>query len=335
MRAIKVGPVAPVHYENLARSQISLGKLDSAEATLDRCTQQFPRNVQCPGFRILFEWMRGRYDSMGVQMARLDSRLTEPSIRSQVALFRADYARLRGRIREADQLTARANELATQSGARGEILWRALNDALDAAWFFGDSARALRLLDDALAREPISRISMTEAPYVGFVDAYALAGRPDRARALLAEWETRRQTAPSIRDSTRAHEMRGFIALFTAQYAQAQTELRAADQIGCRICNAPMLARAYDLDGKPDSAIVVYERFLSTPYLDRTQVDGAFVPAVHKRLGELYEARGQRDKALAHYRAFIELWKDADPELQPKVTDARQRMALLTKGRDR
>ena len=129
--------------------------------------------------------------------------------------------------------------------------------------------------------------------------------------------------------------MRGFIALFTKQYARAQTELRAADQIGCRICNAPMLARAYDLDGKPDSAIVVYERFLSIPYLDRTQVDGAFVPAVHKRLGELYEARGQRDKALAHYRAFIELWQDADPELQPKVTDARQRMALLTKGRDR
>ena len=175
---------------------------------------------------------------------------------------------------------------------------------------------------------------MTEAPYTLVIEAYALAGRPDRARALLAEWDGRRRTSPSISDSLSAHQMRGFIALFTKQYAQAETELRAADQVGCPICNAPMLARAYDLDGKPDSAIVVYERFLSTPFLDRTQVDGAFVPAVHKRLGELYDARGQRDKALAHYRAFIDLWKDADQELQPKVTSARQRVAVLTRGTD-
>ena len=33
-------------------------------------------------------------------------------------------------------------------------------------------------------------------------------------------------------------------------------------------------------------------------------------------------------------RTFIDLWKDADPELQPKVTDARQRVAALTRGTD-
>jgi hypothetical protein len=55
---------------------------------------------------------------------------------------------------------------------------------------------------------------------------------------------------------------------------------------------------------------------------------------VHKRLGELYEAKEQREKAIAHYRTFIELWKSADPELQPKVTDAKQRVAALTRGTD-
>jgi hypothetical protein len=29
------------------------------------------------------------------------------------------------------------------------------------------------------------------------------------------------------------------------------------------------------------------------------------------------------------YRAFIELWKNADTELQPRVNDARQRLARL------
>ncbi len=40
---------------------------------------------------------------------------------------------------------------------------------------------------------------------------------------------------------------------------------------------------------------------------------------------------GQWDE---HYRAFIELWKDADPELQPRVATARQRLRKLT-GTDR
>ena len=63
-------------------------------------------------------------------------------------------------------------------------------------------------------------------------------------------------------------------------------------------------------------------------------MDGVFLPVVHQRLGELYEAKGARERALAHYRLFLELWKDADPELQPRVTDARQRVAALTRGTD-
>jgi len=301
---------------------------------LDRCIQQYPRNLQCPGYRMLFEWVRGRYDSTGAQMARIEPKIADPSVRSQAVAFRTDLARLHGRLREAKQLGDRSLDLATQAGMRGEDLWKALYDAMDAAWFLGDSARAVRLLDDALAREPVGRLAMSEAPYTQIVSLYAVAGRPDRARSAMAEWDARRRTSPSVRDSALAHEMRGYLALNAKQYAQAQMEFRAADLVGCPICNAAMLARAYDLDGKPDSAITVYERFLNTPVLERTVADAIFLTGVHKRLGELYEAKGQREKALAHYRTFIELWKDADPELQPRVTDARQRVAGLTKGTD-
>ena len=334
VRAIRVGPVAPVHYENLARSQILLGKLDSAQATLERCIQQYPRNMQCPAYRILFEWVRGRYDSMGIQLARIEPKLTEPTMRAQAIGYEADYARLRGRLREAKRQSDRSIDMAAQLGMRGGVLNKAMTEALDVAWFYGDSTRAIRLIDDALARDPIGRLSMGEAPYTALVDLYAFAGRPDRARSVMAEWETRRRISPSLRDSSHAHEMRGSLALNAKQYAQAQAELRAADAVGCPICNAAMLARAYDLDGKPDSAITIYERYLNTPILERTGVDGVFLPAVHKRLGELYEAKGQRDKALAHYHVFLDLWKDADPELQPKVTDTKQRVAALTRGTD-
>ncbi len=39
---------------------------------------------------------------------------------------------------------------------------------------------------------------------------------------------------------------------------------------------------------------------------------------------------GNTDKAIENYRAFIELWKNADADLQPRVADARKRLARLT-----
>jgi hypothetical protein len=50
---------------------------------------------------------------------------------------------------------------------------------------------------------------------------------------------------------------------------------------------------------------------------------------MYKRLGELYEAKGDTKKAGAYYAAFLDLWKNADPELQPKVQDVKRRLAAL------
>ena len=47
------------------------------------------------------------------------------------------------------------------------------------------------------------------------------------------------------------------------------------------------------------------------------------------RLGELYEARGDRKRAREYYEKFVTLWKDADPELQPGVKEVRGRLAKL------
>jgi hypothetical protein len=47
------------------------------------------------------------------------------------------------------------------------------------------------------------------------------------------------------------------------------------------------------------------------------------------RQAEIYDQRGDRAQAAQHYRKFIELWRDADPELQASVTKARARLAEL------
>jgi eukaryotic-like serine/threonine-protein kinase len=333
-RAVRIGPVAPVHYQNLAEAQVARGKLDAASGTLAACTKSFPRNVNCPALELLVQWNRGQFDSVGARMAALEPQIADPAMRARVVFVRADLARLQGKLKEASREAARAFDLVAQSGRKGAPLSLAVAEALQTAFYFGDGARATRIVDEALAKDPIGRLSVSEAPYADVVVAYALAGRADKARAMMTQWDTRRAAEPAIEDSIRAYAMQGHIALAEHRLADAQREFRAADSRGCPICSAPMLGRAYDVAGNADSAIAVFERFLSTPMMDRSGVDGPFRPVVHQRLGELYEAKGEREKALGHYRAFLDLWKDADPELQPRVTDARQRIAALTRGTD-
>ena len=334
VRAVAVGPVATVHYRNLARAQAANGQLDSVRTTIEGCRRVFPKNVECDAIRGFLQWQLGQFDSVAVTMKGMDPRVTDPATRAQLVFIQADLARVRGKLAEATRYTDDGEDMLQRAGYSAPALVRSALTALDLAWFRDDTADARRQLDDALARTPLRTLATTEAPYLEIVLAYAMAGRPDKARTLLAEWEGRRSEAPNIRDSIFAQRMRGVIAIAERKYGEAQAHLRATEQSGCPICDLPMLGRAYDLSANPDSAIAVYARYLDTPFLDRVETDGLFLPGVHKRLGELYEAKGQRDKALEQYRLFIDLWKDADPALQPKVTDARQRVAALTRGTD-
>ena len=128
----------------------------------------------------------------------------------------------------------------------------------------------------------------------------------------------------------------GNLSQAAGRHADAVQAFREADEAGFAYAHVALMANAYDLAGNTDSAIVVYDRFLNRKMSPPSQlrVEGRFLPGVHKRLGELYDARGDRAQALRHYRSFIELWKDADPALQPKVQDARRRVADLTRGTD-
>lgn len=53
----------------------------------------------------------------------------------------------------------------------------------------------------------------------------------------------------------------------------------------------------------------------------------------HRRRGELHEERGAAADAARHYARFVEIWRDADPELQPVVRDVRDRLGRLLPDR--
>lgn len=87
--------------------------------------------------------------------------------------------------------------------------------------------------------------------------------------------------------------------------------------------------RAHDLAGQSASALAVYARYAATSEFGKLGTDALYLGPSLRRLGELYEAKGDRDNAIAQYTRFVELWKDADPELQPHVNDVRARLRRL------
>jgi serine/threonine protein kinase/tetratricopeptide (TPR) repeat protein len=87
-----------------------------------------------------------------------------------------------------------------------------------------------------------------------------------------------------------------------------------------------VLARAYRKAGNLDKAIEVYRKLLT---FDPAGQDRRIrIPIYHYRLGRLYEEKGLKDQAAEQYRVFLELWKNADPDL-PEPADAKRRLAGL------
>ena len=63
----------------------------------------------------------------------------------------------------------------------------------------------------------------------------------------------------------------------------------------------------------------------------RMSLDRWLLAPTFKRLGELYEAKGDNARAVSHYSAFVRLWEHADPDMQPKVAEVRARLERLSK----
>ena len=88
-----------------------------------------------------------------------------------------------------------------------------------------------------------------------------------------------------------------------------------------------------DVAGQADSSLHYWEGYLKTTW-GIPNIDANSLPLAYRRLGELYEQRGNREQALDYYGRFVDLWKGADFELQSVVTEVKNRMARLAGERE-
>ena len=87
---------------------------------------------------------------------------------------------------------------------------------------------------------------------------------------------------------------------------------------------AQLLARR----GQTDKAIEEYRLLMTTG--PGTGLRRLINPIYHFRVAGLYEKKGDKAKAIEHYKKFLEIWKNADPDL-PEPGLAKARLAALEK----
>ena len=215
------------------------------------------------------------------------------------------------------------------SNDTASLLLSEVNEALMRSEFGGDANAAARL-DPVLRDGRLNALLPLDRPYSALVTTLAATGRTADAKRVLSEWTASMPPDLARVQGWRIATARGEVLLAEKNGVGALAAFRAGDSTGCVPCAWPNYARAYDLMGKRDSAIVWYEKYLaSSSVLLSNAAHARLLAQAYRRLGELHEDAGHTKEALQRYSDFVALWKNADASLQPAVKAAKERIARL------
>ena len=328
-RAIANGPL----YQNfmgltgvLAR-QAKWAEADSAHAEFERIFPDHPEMLrQKYGLRSAM----GDYEAAEAALDRRDEILGDGSLRV-TAFPRSWLFEVRGRAAEAMRIHRGRIEREERDGNTLDVL-RSAYFLAELEVRYGMSAeRASAALRETLDRYPLSVLPAVDRPYSQLAELYRLLDRPEEVRRVRDQW-----AAAANRSEIGRHLWDGHVAMAEERWADAIEAYRAsgvtASSTGGGLFD---IADAFDRMGEPDSALAIYETAMNAPSLGRFSSSKQSIAGAYRRMGEIHEAKGDVDKAVEYYNLFVELWENADPQLQPVVDDLRGRIERLVGERGR
>ena len=326
VRGLAVAPTQWALYVNAMQAQVARGKDADAARTAGLLAQRAPGNPMVHFVRIFLAAARREYDRAEVETQALAQSTRDPTWQAGTAGALAAINLVRGKLAVAEAQFRRAMAVDEQRGVPGKYIEDAIGIAIMDVHYRKAPDAGRREVEEALRRHPLASIPAEDRPYLALAFLYADAGRPDRARQILAEYEA------AVPEGVRRGQSSRYGVAAHIAFAEGRTQdairdyRRWYDEDGCAVCGLFLLARAYERAGQRDSAVAVYERAVTTPGYFRAFEESATLGPTYRRLGELYEERGDTSRARDYYGRFVELWKDADAELQPSVREVRQKL---------
>ena len=331
---IRLNPGSQLYQANLLNALNEQGKYEALDSAIASLIAKYPQNTQYRWEAI--DLMRDRGQIEDLRKVLDSARSTQDSVGRRQALFAlTNLARDFGKLKEADRLQREV----TDPNQPGAALLRALAQLSDVVRAKKPVDAEVRAVEAALARNPIQGDQVRNGLHFSTASTFANAGRVDRARAMLKQFDAEVTDTALKRDLTPAlHRALASIARAEKKWSEAAAEFRKADRHAdgypansCTEC-LPRVLLGLFLDAElPDSAIAAYEAYRKTPYGSR-RLEGPDLginAAMLEKLAKMFEIKGDTARAAEHYRQFIERWKDADPEFQPRVKAARERLAKL------
>jgi tetratricopeptide (TPR) repeat protein len=320
---------------NLVAVQTQLGKTDEAFASLEAFEGHFG---PAQSLRTRVQFALGEFDDAEAQLLQRLEGEGDPASRSELGQLALIHL-IRGKFEEFERLWADRVAFVESTGNLAYTLRLQVWERARAHLLVrNDTAAAIAVALEASSGPTLARDQTTPVLELMLAQFWAQAGDLDLARAQTERYESVVPEGEQHRHLKRLLEVEGRIQLGEGDREEAiRTLRRAVDHpdppFYCTQCPVVALGEVYDALGQTAAAIEQYERFGKSRWIfgQEGTLDPLYLPRTHERLAQLYEELDDTTRAVEHHQAFVDLWRDADPELQARVEAAREAIQRLSR----
>ena len=320
----------PIELGNVMFTQVRLGRFEEALQTAAIGHRLHPASASFYFGELGVAWNQEDYEAVLEKVTELKNDLPDDAgaqIGGEFGL--ANLAWQQGRLEDAlEHARDGTAQIRRTNPSNGRYDW-------STAWVTlqerADTSGAARFVEEMLAEQPLDELEPLDRPYFAFVRFYSAIGDEARARAMMAAFHDAVPDAPDGRWVDDEAAMKAQLAQVASRYDEAIDHWMRLRELepGCDDCGFEGIARAHDAAGRYDEAIEWYRRDLEVARWGRPPNR----PMIFERLGQLYDETGDLENAAVYFARFVELWAEADLELQPRVRAAQARLEEIVRER--
>lgn len=312
---LRLDPTITIAYRYLAMSYLAMNRLDDARSIMERARTH---HLDSPDFGLLLyqiDFLQKNAAGMAEQTSHLDPG-TRFYVEAGAAACKGQLSQSRAVIRNAIAAAAKAH---VEWAGAGLAASSSVQEAL-----FGNVAEARSAASEALTLKRKSTDWNTEGT-AAF--SLALAGDTTQAERLATDLN-RRLPDGTFMQFVYLPAIQAAVVLHEGKPKEAIEILRVASRYELTpdgIFSAYLRGEAYLSAHQGPEAAAEFRKVIDHPGLVVMQPIG---PLAHLGLGRAYAMQGDAVEARAAYKDFLELWKDADPDI-PIFKQAKAEYAKL------